>query len=149
MLIYVPAAGESIRNNPVLEVPSGTTPGTVEVPDPKFCPAAQSCTGYSQYANCGSDQGFTGGPPLGLSLLTQNKISCTPCAGFEFHWPRKTGGRESYPGSGAGGTKSPAEYLSMAYCMNSCHIGAMINAAIFFCIGELSLLPAHAPTEIP
>ena len=73
-------------------------------------------------------------------------MSCIPCEGSVFGFPRRTGGSESKEGSGAGGVKPPDGYFPIAYAITSCHKGAMMKAAIFFCMEELSLLPAHAPT---
>src|SRR3989344_4205974 len=110
---------------------------------------AHSWTGYSHSANCGSPYGFVGGPLLGSPFFVQYNISCTPCEGSVFQIPRKTGGNESSSVSGAAGINGSAGYLPIAYAITSCHIGATMNAAIFFCMGLLSLFPAHAPMDMP
>ena len=48
-----------------------------------------------------------------------------------------------------GGVKVSDGYFCNANSMISCHMGAMMNAAILFSMGVLSLLPAHAPSAIP
>src|SRR3989338_3403049 len=123
------------------------SPGHIIVVEANACCPAQSATGYSQRSYCTSLHGFAEPPLRGLSLFIQCRISCMPSLGFEFQFPARTGGRS--PVSGAGGMNESPGYLSIAYSMTSCHMGAMMNDAMRLSIGELSLLPAHAPIAMP